>query len=239
MSIVAVHGPNTFGGTGAGGGGTGMTTPSPTGLYQATADPTNGLKFTFTVLDKGARPAADFDWTFPGGTPASQADSYGPVVVTFATAGAKNVSLAVAAGAGPPATGTYPMTVQAVSGPRAVQEEAPPEESQEPQAAATPPEESGLYDPGDHTIDEVKAYVEAHPDEAGEIYDAEYEGSSRSTLLTWLEARIPFDPSDHTVTEVIGYIEENPDQLDQVLAAERAGKNRSTLISQLEGMRTA
>jgi hypothetical protein len=43
------------------------------------------------------------------------------------------------------------------------------------------------YDPGEHTVDEVKAYVEAHPDERQAVLDAETAGKARSTLLAWLE----------------------------------------------------
>ena len=242
MSIVAVHGPNTFGGTGAGGGGTGMTINSPTGLYKATADPTNGLKFTFEAIDK-TRPPADYDWTFPGGTPATQADSKGPIVVTFATAGSKNVSLAIAAGAGPPATGTYPMTVQAVSGPRSVLEEgegeAPEVAPQETPPEAAPGESADIEAVLSGTVDEVKAFAEANPDYISELYEGETAGQNRSTLVTWLEQRVPFDPGKYTVTQVIGYAEDYPDEIDAIIAAEQAGKNRTTLISQLEGLRTA
>lgn len=45
------------------------------------------------------------------------------------------------------------------------------------------------YDPGAHTVAEVQAYVTEHPDEADAIYQAELNGSARSTLLAWLEAR--------------------------------------------------
>jgi hypothetical protein len=185
MSIVAVHGPNMWGGTGAGGGGTGMVVISPTGVYKATADPTNGLRFTFEAIQKG-RPAIDYDWTFPGGTPASQADSQGPIVVTFATAGSKTISLAIAAGAGTPATGTYPMTVEAVSGPRAVLEEGeePPPEGQQAEIQ----EEMGPdSDPGDFTVAEVIEYVGQHPEEAQRLYDAEVAGKARVTLVSHLE----------------------------------------------------
>jgi PKD repeat protein len=113
MSIVAVHGPTMYSpGTGN------VSAPQVT----ATGDPTNGLKFTFVASTPGARPAADFDWDFTGGTPATALDTKGPVVVTYATAGAKTATLTVAAGAGPPAGGSYPITVQAVSGARSVEE---------------------------------------------------------------------------------------------------------------------
>jgi len=110
MSIVAVHGP-TMTGSSSGN----ITAPQ----VAAVGDASNGLKFTFSASTPGARPVADFDWAFPpDGTPATVNDNKGPIVVTYATAGAKTATLTVAAGAGPPAGGAYPVTVQAVTGPR-------------------------------------------------------------------------------------------------------------------------
>jgi hypothetical protein len=48
--------------------------------------------------------------------------------------------------------------------------------------------ESDEYDPGAHTVDEVKAYVEAHPDERAAVLAAENSGRERVTLLEWLGA---------------------------------------------------
>jgi hypothetical protein len=235
MSIVTVHGPQTFGVAGAGGGGGGMTVTNTGGTV--TADPANGLRFTFAGA--GDRAAADYDWSFSGGAGAAAQPNIKNGTVTFTDAGPKVITLTLGTTAGTtPAGGTYTFNVTAVSGPRAVQEGSSPEESQEPHEAATSPEEA-YYDPSSHTVDEVLAYASANPDEVEEIYEAEQDGKNRTTLLDKLEAMIPFDPADHTVTEVIGYIEENPDQLEDVLAAEQTGKNRSTLISQLEDMRTA
>jgi hypothetical protein len=42
----------------------------------------------------------------------------------------------------------------------------------------------------DGTIEEVKAYVEAHRDEVQAVLDAERGGKQRSTLLSWLVDRI-------------------------------------------------
>jgi hypothetical protein len=44
------------------------------------------------------------------------------------------------------------------------------------------------FDPSDHTIEEIKKYVGDYPDEAQRIYDAEYGGKARQTLLDWLTA---------------------------------------------------
>src|SRR4051812_17486153 len=111
MSIVAVHGP-TMTGPGTGN----VTAPQ----VSATGDATNGLKFTFEATDK-RRPAADYDWAFPGGTPATQNDSYGPIAVTYAAGGSQTATLTIAAGAGPPAGGAYPITVTTSSGPRSIE----------------------------------------------------------------------------------------------------------------------
>lgn len=42
------------------------------------------------------------------------------------------------------------------------------------------------FDPADHTVEDVKAYVEANPDEAELVLAAEAEGKDRSTLIAWL-----------------------------------------------------
>ena len=48
--------------------------------------------------------------------------------------------------------------------------------------------EPGDFNPADHTIEEIKKYVGDYPDEAQRIYDAEYGGKARQTLLDWLTA---------------------------------------------------
>jgi hypothetical protein len=176
MSIVAVHGPNTMFTTQGGG----ASIPSSGGgVAQATKDVTNGLKFAFSVPNPGARPAADFDWTFTGpGSPAAQPDKFSGTV-TFTGAGAVTIICTVAAGVGPPAGGTYTVTAAATAGtPRMVEQGAPPDE---------PPPDDGEFDPGDHTIAEVEDYVNAHPDQAQAVYDLEIDGKQRVTLITWLE----------------------------------------------------
>ena len=45
------------------------------------------------------------------------------------------------------------------------------------------------FDPGEHTVAEVQAYVAEHPDSAEAIATAEAEGKARTTLLGALEAR--------------------------------------------------
>lgn len=123
MSIVSVHGPNMWGGAGAAGGGSGNVIQNA--QIKVTADQANGLKFTVEPVNT-QRIAADYDWTLSGGTPATQADTKTPFTVTYATAGSKTIQLVIAAGAGPPAGGTYTIDVTAKTGPRSVEAETMP-----------------------------------------------------------------------------------------------------------------
>jgi hypothetical protein len=61
------------------------------------------------------------------------------------------------------------------------------------QPAGTPPGDGAdsrlsdeSFDPGDHTVEDVKVYVEENPDSAVAILDAEVAGKDRSTLTSWL-----------------------------------------------------
>ena len=53
-----------------------------------------------------------------------------------------------------------------------------------------PPEEGGAdvdwFNPGDHTVAEVEDYVNANPDQAQAVLDAELAGKNRVTLVDWL-----------------------------------------------------
>ena len=210
MSIVAVHGPNTMFTTE--GGGTSIPS-SGGGVAQATKSGTNGLVYNFSVPNPGARPAADFDWTFTGpGSPAAQNDKFSGSV-TYTGAGAGTIVLTVAAGAGPPAGGTYTINVAPTAGtPRMVEEQAggeepPPDEGLSPLQENTQAlqentealhenteevtsDEDDVFDPGDYTIQQVEDYVNANPDQAIDILDAEEAGKNRVTLVTWLEGVI-------------------------------------------------
>jgi len=48
-------------------------------------------------------------------------------------------------------------------------------------------ETSEDFDPGEHTVDEVKAWVEANPDYATDVSEAEAAGKNRVTLVEWLD----------------------------------------------------
>lgn len=43
------------------------------------------------------------------------------------------------------------------------------------------------FDAGAHTVAEVQEYVDAHPEQAQAVRDAEAAGKARSTLLAWLD----------------------------------------------------
>ena len=131
-----------------------------------------------------------------------------------------------------PAGGTYTFAVVAGGAtPRFVEQsvdggEEPPEESTEEVAIG--------YDPAAHTVAEVQEYVTEHPEQLGEMYEAEVAGKNRSSLISWLVEQMPYDPGDYTIDEVKEYVGLNPSEVEDVLAAEEAGKNRVTLVTWLE-----
>jgi hypothetical protein len=192
MSIVSVHGPNMYGGTGASGGGSGNVVE--TADVKATADQTNGRKFTFEAKDK-SRAAADYDWTFtPDGVPATATDNKGPISVTFASAGAKTATLTVAAGAGPPAGGSYPIIVQSLTaGPRRVDEDDEPviyDADTGEDVPDVPVEDDEVelgFDPADYTVAEIEDFINDNPDEAEAVLASEKAGKNRTTLVAYLE----------------------------------------------------
>lgn len=57
-----------------------------------------------------------------------------------------------------------------------------------PEAQETPvaPQAQETYDPGAHTVEEVRAYVEQNPQEADAVRAAEESGKARTTLLDHL-----------------------------------------------------
>ena len=60
---------------------------------------------------------------------------------------------------------------------------------------------SDTYDPGEHTVDEVKEYVGDNPDQRDEVLAAEQAGKNRSTLVDWLEAGPAPEHPDETPAE--------------------------------------
>lgn len=227
MSIVAVHGPYTFG----------SKAIQEVGPAQALPNPANGLQWTFRLDEESTR-TTSLAWNFGAGATPATATGPGPHSVTYGAAGSKTVTATatgVGEGANPyPPAGVTTMLVTAVSGAAPqLRMEAPPEGGGE----ESPPTEE--YDPGDHTVSEVQQYVTDNPDELEAVYEAEVANKNRSTLVTWLEEQFPYDPGAWTVQEVVDYAEANPDELEEIIAAEQAGKNRTTLVSQLEAMRPA
>jgi hypothetical protein len=189
MSIVSVHGPNTFGSKA-------ITEVGPA-IASVTPPGTDGLKWTFR-LDAASTRTASLAWTFPTGTPAS-ATGPGPHAVTFASAGTKAVT-AVATGAGeganpyPPA-GTTNIPVTAVSGaaPQLLMmgEEGDGEGEESFSRQAPEGEVQVGYDPAAHTVTEVIGFVEDNPDQLEDILLAEEEGKNRTTLISHLESMRP------------------------------------------------
>jgi hypothetical protein len=49
-------------------------------------------------------------------------------------------------------------------------------------AAPAPAEAEVEFDPGEHTVAEVEAYVQEHPDDVDRVLDAERAGKNRVTL---------------------------------------------------------
>ncbi len=50
-------------------------------------------------------------------------------------------------------------------------------------------EDAQPFDPGEHTIDDVQAHLDATPDDLGRVLDAELGGKARKTLLDDLQRR--------------------------------------------------
>lgn len=49
------------------------------------------------------------------------------------------------------------------------------------------PEYEEDFVPAEHTVEEVKQFVQENPDTVGDVMDAEYNGKNRKSLMTWLE----------------------------------------------------
>jgi hypothetical protein len=85
MSIVAVHGPQTFG----------SKAITEAGPVQAVVVPTNGLQWDLKLDTPTSRPDQDFAWTFPpDGTPTPQ-NVADPALVTYGSAGNKTAQVVV------------------------------------------------------------------------------------------------------------------------------------------------
>ena len=185
MSIVAVHGPNTFGSKGV----------TQVSNAKASVNGSNGLVWTFQYAQPTTR-TASMVWTYPTGTPATSTGP-GPTTVTFASAGAKAVtvvSTGTGEGANPqPAAGTINLPVTAVSGtaPQLLMAEGGGDESEVQSFSAEEEEQPTVevgYDPAAHTVTEVIGFVEDNPEQLEAILLAEEEGKARTTLISHLES---------------------------------------------------
>jgi hypothetical protein len=230
MSIVAVHGSQTFGS---------KNVFNSTKTFQAFAVTADGTKWRFVPVDQG-QVAANYDWAWAhtsgtaGGSPASPVLNTMIPEFTFPAGPAtKTITLTLNGIAQPTLVITIP-AAGATGSPMMLMEG---EEDEVTQEVLVTEEVPVGYDPAAHTVGEVQEYVSEHPDELDEIYEAECAGKNRSSLVTWLENQFPFDPGAWNVNEVLDYAAENPSELEDIIAAEQAGKNRSTLVTQLEAMR--
>lgn len=193
MSIVAVHGPNTFGSK--------SITANASGSAYAIVNPANGLIWTFSAKDQ-SQVAANYDWAYTGltGTPTSPIVDTKSPTITFTGAGTATVTLTLNGVAQPP------ITVKAVAGvaPRMTAEEEAevsqlaerPDQAARPTSSGDGDEEdyaSAGFDPAAHTVAEVEEYVEEHPEEVERIRQLEEEGKARVTLLTHLESMVDGD----------------------------------------------
>jgi hypothetical protein len=238
MSIVAVHGPQTFGS---------KAVTNSTKTFQAFAVSADGTKWRFVPTDQG-QPAANYDWAWAhtsgtaGGSPASPVLNTMTPEFTFPAGPAtKTITLTLNGIAQPTLVITIPAAGSTVSpmmlGEGDGEAEVQTEVQAEGEVTEEVPEVEVGYDPAAHTVAEVQEFVSQHPDELEAIYDAEYAGKARASLISWLENQLPFDPGAYTVQEVLDYAAENPGELEDIITAEQAGKNRVTLVSQLEALR--
>lgn len=95
-----------------------------------------------------------------------------------------------------------------------------------------PPEvaEPDEYDPADHHVDEVNAYLETADEPARErVFALERDGKARVGILDGPHA--VFDPTAHNVDEVNAYLAGVDDaERDRVVDAELAGEARKGIV---------
>lgn len=185
MSMVAVHGPNTWGSMGASGGG-GMVVTNTGGTV--TADPTNGRRFTFAGA--GDRAAADYDWSFSGGAAVAAQPNLKTGTVNFTDDGPKVITLTLGSSGGTtPAPGTYTFNVVATAGggPRAEAPTEPPPDTVYDESAYA------AFILADHSINEVKDFLGHYAltaEDWNNLVTEESEGANRITLLDWLNTHL-------------------------------------------------
>jgi hypothetical protein len=253
MSIVAVHGPYTFG----------SKAISEFEEIIGVVSPTNGLIWDFKLDAPTTRSAQDFSWAFPtDGTPTPQA-VIDPAAVTYAAAGSKTVTLTVTNTAratinnraiasnvatltfsaphgfapgqrvtitgaiGAPFLGTFTLLTAAASTVTFALVNA------DITAGATTGTATSASDQyptaGTHSIT-ITAVAGAGPT-SGLMSAGEDDGDEGGSDLG-----VGFDPAAHNVDEVKAYADDHPDEIAGLLEAEQAGKARATLIGYLEDL---
>jgi hypothetical protein len=92
--------------------------------------------------------------------------------------------------------------------------------------------ESTEFEPADHTVEEVRAYLATADDtETKRVLEAEGEGKDRAGVHNAPEAQVAYDPADYTLADVKAHLEEvDETERERILAAEREGKNRAGLV---------
>jgi len=247
MSIVAVHGPYTFGSQGV----------QETGPVIGVVDPANGLKWDFRLDATTTRPDQDFSWAFPtDGTPTPQvlAD---PAVVTYATPGAKTATLTVTNVARTVSNkaltnNVATLTTTATHGFKV---------GQTVVITGVDTVFNGTYvitgTPSGTTFTYAKVNADVTSAASGGTVtssDSQYPpagsypivvnaaaGAGPTTGLMSAEGGNgsgEYDPGEHTVAEVQEHVNtlQYAEDVKAVLDAEVAGKNRTTLVSYLESL---
>jgi hypothetical protein len=254
MSIVAVHGPQTFG----------SRAVQSAGPVTATVNPTDGTIWTFS-FSGGTRPATDYVWTYTpaGGAPASPINGVLSTTIDFTTTGAKSVTLTVANTTDTVSNKALSNNIATITTSAA--------HGLLPGYVVTITGVDATFN-GTFTILTVPttttftfAKVAADVTSAGSTGTVTSGGSPAAgtypiTVTAYTgtgavgtspmmvrtgeetgeepppegEVSVGYDPAAHTVDEVKEFVTEHPDEAQAMYDAELAGKNRATLISWLE-----
>ena len=93
------------------------------------------------------------------------------------------------------------------------------------------------FDPGDYIVEDVKAHIEEHPEQADavlEVKRVEEVEEVGQAAPEFDPSTLDFDPGDYNVEDVKAHIEEHPEQADAILELELNGKERSGVLSFIE-----
>lgn len=262
MSIVAVHGPNTFGSRGV----------QESGPLMSFVNPTNGLKWDFNLDQTTTRSDQDFAWTFPpDGTPTPQ-NVANPTEVTYAAVGtgtktaqcvvtntakatitnrALTNNVATLTFSAPhgfavgqvvtitggtlaaPFLGTFTLTAAAGT---TVSYALVNADVTTGAATGTATSASTQYPTaGTYTVDVPVASGGGGVNllMAPAMAPADSGGGGGGEESS-PDVEVGYDPAAHTVEEVKQFVTDHPDEVQAIYDAEVAGKNRTSLISWLE-----